>query len=151
MGNGVLRTQWQIFRSWCTDTALSVLRKRGFEALAPRTQTFERISRRRLVETDRPVFPGYLFAEVRDWGRMHDVPCMDPRPLCLNGEPYRMLSRDVELVQRMQDRPPADPGAPVPVQGLKKGSTVRILQGPFATFKATVDEDKGDRVRLLAS
>jgi transcription antitermination factor NusG len=149
----VLRTDWHIFRTAprCEDRVREALGWRAIEAIAPRVQQFERISRRRKVLTDAPMFPGYVFAHMCGplWPRLSTVPGLYPRPLALNGTPYRLLASDVAYIMGLQLSPPADPDAPPAPDVYRKGERVDITGGPFMSFQADVGRDNGPTVELV--
>jgi transcription antitermination factor NusG len=150
---GVVRTDFHIFRAapQCEAIVCKVLKRRGVEAIAPHTAAFERVGKSRSrVATSQPVFPGYVFASIhgRQWGGVREVPYLQPQPLAFGGTPYRLTEADVACIRGFDGI--TDPRAPVAPRRYVSGELVRILQGPFASFKATVDADKGRKVHVSA-
>jgi len=91
-----------------------------------------------------------VFASIRgqQWGGVRDVPYLHPQPLALGGAPYRLSEADVDCIRGFDGI--TDPRAPVAPRRYMSGELVRILQGPFASFPATVEKDKGQDVRVSA-
>lgn len=146
------RTSWYVFRvqPQFEEHVKDELGWRAIDALAPRTRTFERISRRRRIERDAPAYPGYVFACVFGplWPRLQRLPKLHPQPIAMDGVPYRLTVDELAMVRHLQAHPLTDPRAPVAPHVYQAGELVRILQGPFAKFEATVDADKGRKVQV---
>jgi transcription antitermination factor NusG len=154
----VLRPQWYVFAATpnCESRICKALGRQAIEALAPRTVQFVRISRRRVVETDGPVFPGYVFACVWGplWRRLRTIPHLRPQPLAMDGEPYRLSAADVAYIRSLAAMPPTDPRAPIAPDRYKAGELVKFTGGPFEAHRGTVDTgdaDDGAHVRTLVA
>ena len=60
-----LRTDWHIFRCAHEARVRDMLKDRGLGAMAPYTQSFEVVSRSKIVSRSSAVFPGYVFVEMK--------------------------------------------------------------------------------------
>lgn len=152
----VLRTDWHVFQVVPTTegTVCKVLTKRrGIAAMAPVTRGFDRVGRKnKMVFTCRPLFPGYVFASIAgpQWGMLRLVPYLHPQPISMDGVPYRLTETDVAFIRELQEHPIADEREPPAPHVFKAGELVRILQGPFAQWQATVDAVKGRKLQVSA-
>lgn len=151
--NGLARMAdlcWYVFRvAPKRESAVrDLLSKRGFHALAPYTQEFDRVSCRRIVSYSEPVFPRYAFISVAgpQWDQLRSVPFLDPRPLGMDGRPYRMQSHDIEAIRRLGTTPIDSPKRPRTVQA---GSAARIKAGSFAGHVVKVDAISGRKAKAL--
>jgi transcription antitermination factor NusG len=143
------QADWYIFgaRPRREGQASEQLAKRGIAAMAPRTRTFERLSRKRVVACDQPVYRGYVFASPGDqWGRLREVPTLNPKPLGMGDKPYRMRHQQVDEVAELVRNPPPDPRDPYPygkadpnAPPFAPGARVVIASGPFAPFLGKVE------------
>ena len=51
-------------------------------------------------------------------------------------------------VRRITDQMEEGTASPTPTQRFEEGETVRVIDGPFASFNGTVDEVNVDKARL---
>ena len=149
---GAVRPDWYVFLAapQCEAAVQRTLGNRGIAAMVPHTEHIERVGKSRSrVRVAQPAFPGYVFAEVagRQWGLIRLVTYLHPQPLAMDGAPYRLSADDVAYIRRLQDNPPAHPQA---ARKYMPGELVRILQGPFAEFRASVRADKGRKLHVSA-
>ena len=143
--------------SWCVvnarphqeERAEHNLLKQGFRAWLPVMMRSRRHARR--IETVRtPVFPGYLFVDLdleRDaWGRINNT--FGVRRLLTDNACPQVLPDG--FVAALRESIGTDGLCTPAADGLKAGTTVRIVSGPFVDCLATVTAlAPGDRVRLL--
>lgn len=129
--------------------ACEQLAQQGIHALAPRTRTFERISRKRIVATDAPLFPGYLFARISDkqWTKLQEVPLVSRHPLMTDGRPHKLSAADVAYLQELALNPPRDPRDP---RRIGVGDRVSVVAGPLQGIGGTVAALVGRHVQMLA-
>lgn len=128
------------------DPYVPTERVTGFRAV----RTYFGIQRRK-VETERPIFRGYIMVPLnRAWsfGRIHSMPGLRERPfLMFCGQPAVLSAADVE---RLRGAESALKDAPIQGLPFKVGDQVRILEGPFALFAAEIARlDDAARIELL--
>lgn len=132
-------------------TARTNLERQGVETFAPlQTATVRRFGRlQRVVE---PAFPGYLFVrfdpERVRWRALNSTLGVSK---IVSFEPNRPAAVPAELVDQIRLRCD-DAGFLKPIDDLRPGDRVRIVDGPFAALFASVDQARGsEAVRLLLS
>lgn len=91
-----------------------------------------------------------MFIEVAgpQWWQLRSVPFVHPVPLSMDGKPYALLPRDVELIRGLGDSPVDSPKAP---QVLKAGDKAKVIKGAFAGFTVTLDKVARRKVTALAT
>jgi transcription antitermination factor NusG len=129
--------------------ACEQLAQQGVHALAPRTRTFERLSRKRIMATDAPLFPGYVFAKVGadQWPKLQEVPLVSRHPLLTDGRPHKLSAADVAYLQELALNPPRDPRDP---KRIGVGDRVSVIAGPLQGVGGTVAALVGRHVQMLA-
>jgi len=123
---------------------------RGITVAVPHTRTFERVSRKRIIRCDEPVFRGYAFikATPEQLPRLREVDCVCPHPLMVDGQVRPMTASERAYIAQTLRRPPADPRDPYPngkpdpkAPPFKVGQPVKVMkQGAFLGYAATVSE-----------
>ncbi|MBM4352256.1 MAG: transcription termination/antitermination factor NusG [Deltaproteobacteria bacterium] len=120
----------------------------GHFAIVVPTETVAEVVDGKKKSTKRRSMPGYLFVQMHlneeTWHLVRETEkitgfvgdARNPRPM-----------RDREVAKLMKQR---DEGtqAPKPVVSFEEGMSVRIIDGPFSSFTAQVDEVKADRQKL---
>jgi transcriptional antiterminator NusG len=118
-----------------------------FAIIVP-TETVAEVVDGKKKSTKRRSMPGYLFVQMHmnedTWHLVRETEkitgfvgdARNPRPM-----------RDREVAKLMKQREEGTT-APKPVVSFEEGMSVRIIDGPFASFTAQVDEVKADRQKL---
>ncbi len=118
-----------------------------FAIIVP-TETVAEVVDGKKKSTKRRSMPGYLFVQMHlnedTWHLVRETEkitgfvgdARNPRPM-----------RDREVAKLMKQREEGTQ-APKPVVSFEEGMSVRIIDGPFASFTAQVDEVKADRQKL---
>lgn len=125
----------------CEFRANMGLKAKGFETFLPYLRKRVRHARYTSV-VDRPVFPRYLFVrfdvERDEW--FHPIKTTDGVEDLIrnNNMPVRIPDRDMELLQSMQAAGEFDQTRKVLVSAYTEGEKVRISEGVFSGFNATV-------------
>jgi len=130
---------WKVLHTGETN-ALSVerrLKRDNIEATVP-TRTITRIRRGKKVHELRPVLEGYAFA--RRAVRVKGV-----KDVLRHADGSHATVTDAEVARISTPQRAAEPD-----RGLRKGDTVRVLDGPFATFTGTIRETKRAKGRTPA-
>lgn len=122
--------------------AASALREAGYVAWYPQTvETVVNTARRTRRKVNRPLFPRYVFAA--SFGRIGMGDC--DHVSAIVGPVSQAL---VANLSDRQAQGEFEAKAPAPVQ-FGKGATVRITDGPFASFDGIVHKSARDRVEVL--
>jgi transcriptional antiterminator NusG len=121
------------------------------EVLVPTESVMEVVKGQRRTAT-RKFFPGYMFVQmVLDDRTFHLVKNTPKITGFLGGtKPTAVPEREIKGVQSSMTEGKAKPKARVVFEA---GDTVRVVDGPFANFSATVEEVKPDKqkVKVLVS
>ena len=124
------------------------LEERFGEVLVP-TETVVEVKEGKKRTSTRKVFPGYMFVEMEidneTWHVVKSTPKVtgfiggsrNPPPV-----PEVEVSR---LVKRMTEE---EEEAPKPMMAFERGETIRVIDGPFASMKADVEEVNQHRGKL---
>ncbi|MDO9488351.1 MAG: transcriptional activator RfaH [Sphingomonadaceae bacterium] len=133
------------------DIAQANLQRQGVETFAPlKAVTIRRFGRMQRVVA--PAFPGYLFVrfdpeQVR-WRALNNTLGVSK---IVSFEANRPAAVPAGLVEQIRLRCD-DAGFLKPIDDLRPGDRVKILDGPFAALLASVEEARGgETVRLLLS
>jgi transcriptional antiterminator NusG len=121
------------------------------EVLVPTESVMETVKGQRRTTT-RKFFPGYMFVQmVMDDRTFHLVKNTPKITGFLGGtKPTPVPAKEITGVQSSMTEGKAKPKAKVVFEA---GDTVRVVEGPFANFSATVEEVKPDKqkVKVLVS
>ena len=85
----------------------------------------------------RPIAPGYVFADVSDWGMLHTVDGLRSRPvLAIDGQPLTLSPAELHAILELSR----------PLSELKRGTTkltpgqrIAIKRGNLITINAIID------------
>jgi transcriptional antiterminator RfaH len=114
------------------------LKQQGFKTFLP-LHNFTTRKASRFINTKRPLFPGYMFVAFdrnkSDWTKINNTYGVS-RLVTFNSN---LKSIPTEVVDTLMARCDLS-GELLPINKLKKGAKVRILNGPFANFIATVEK-----------
>jgi transcriptional antiterminator RfaH len=123
--------------------AVKNLNHQGFETFLPLYEVASQRARQ-FTNTTRPLFPGYMFVrfdrEKCKWHKINNtygVSRLITFNSCLKPIPTIIVNN---LIKRCDLS-----GKLLPVEKLKKGDKVTVLNGPFANFVATVEMYKNDK------
>jgi len=119
------------------------LQRQGFTTFLPRFQKTERKATR-FRETQRPLFPGYVFVSVSvadgRWRAINSTQGIT-RLVSFNAHPAQLPGGFVEGLQARCD---AD-GLLRPIEALAPGEMARVTEGPFADFIVQVESIGNDQ------
>ena len=119
------------------------------EVLVPREKPPEDGSERR--GPPRKFFPGYILVKMalntQSWHIVNDTPRVSG---FVGGGKTPGSVRPVpeHEVRRITNQIEEGTASPTPTQRFEEGETVRVIDGPFASFNGTVDEVNVDKARL---
>ncbi|MGK0359121.1 MAG: transcriptional antiterminator NusG [Bradymonadia bacterium] len=118
------------------------------EVLVPREKQAEDSERR---GPPRKFFPGYILVKMalntQSWHIVNDTPRVSG---FVGGGKTPGSVRPVpdHEVRRITNQIEEGTASPTPTQRFEEGETVRVIDGPFASFNGTVDEVNADKARL---
>ena len=124
------------------------LQQQGFETFLPLNNVTSRKASR-FINVTRPLFPGYMFVkfDVTDprWNKINST--YGVLRLITFNSILKSIPTDVieSLIKRCNMS-----GKLLPVKKLKQGDQVKLIEGPFANFIATIESYQSDeRVWIL--
>lgn len=102
--------------------------------------------------SERKFFPGYVLVEMEmndeTWHLVRDTPNVSGFIGGTSDKPFPLTQKEVDaIMQRMQDG--AD--SPRPRTLYEVGEEIRVIDGPFSDFNATVEEVNYEKSRLKVS
>lgn len=121
------------------------------EILIPTENVMEMVKGQRRTST-RKFYPGYMFVQMNINERTFHLVKGTPKITGFLGgqHPSPVPPRDISGVHSAMD---TDKSKPQPKISFEIGDSVRVIDGPFATFSATIEEVNGDKhkVKVLVS
>ncbi|MFW3170041.1 transcription termination/antitermination protein NusG [Geodermatophilus sp. CPCC 206100] len=124
------------------------------------TEEVTEIKNGKRTQVNRKVFPGYLLVrmELNDesWGAVRNTPGVTgfvgatsrPSPLTLDEVVKILAPATTPQVAKTADAPAAAAAAPVAVVDFEVGESVTVMDGPFATLPATINEINAEQQKL---
>ncbi|MDB9877732.1 transcriptional activator RfaH [Amylibacter sp.] len=145
-----MSNEWFIlqFKANSHHQATRNLKRQGFETFLPLNDTTSRKASR-FINTTQPLFPGYMFitfdkAET-GWHKINSTYGVS-RLVTFNSILKALPTTIIDSLKARYDLS----GKLLPVEKLKEGDKVKILNGPFANFIAKVETYESDqRVWIL--
>ncbi|MDB2517630.1 KOW motif-containing protein [Amylibacter sp.] len=137
--------EWFIlqFKSNSHHQAGKNLTQQGFKIFLPLHDTTVRKSSR-FINTSKPLFPGYMFIKFdrteSKWRKINNTYGVS-RLITFNSILKSVPSIFVDNLMKRYD----PSGKLIPIERMKKGDKVKILEGPFANFIATVEKYETDQ------
>ena len=114
------------------------LNQQGFETFLPLNDTTLRKASR-FVTSNKPLFPGYMFISFdkadTKWHKINNTYGVSRLVTCN----YTLKSIPSKFVDTLMKRYDSS-GKLIPIVKMKKGDKVKILEGPFANFIASVEK-----------
>ncbi|MDB4191234.1 transcriptional activator RfaH [Amylibacter sp.] len=128
--------------------AIKNLNQQGFETFLP----FHSITSRkatRFISTTKPLFPGYMFIKFdraeSEWHKINNTYGVS-RLITFNSILKSIPNKFIDNLMKRYDTS----GKLLPMQKLKKGDLVKVLEGPFANFIAIIETyETDDRIWIL--
>ena len=137
--------EWFIlqFKSNSHYQAVKNLNQQGFETFLPLHETTLRKTSR-FVKSTKPLFPGYMFVSFDrtelKWHKIKNTYGVS-RLVTFNSSLKSIPSAFVDNLMKRYD----SSGKLIPIAKIKKGSKIKILEGPFANFIATVEKYESEQ------
>ena len=142
--------EWFIlqFKANSHHRATKNLNQQGYETFLPINSTTSRKSSR-FINITQPLFPGYMFIsfdkEKSEWHKINNTYGVS-RLVTFNSKLKSIPTTFIDDLMLRYDLS----GNLLPVKKLNKGDQVKVLNGPFANFIATVETYKSDqRISIL--
>jgi transcriptional antiterminator NusG len=145
------------FESKVRDSILSEAERLGLsplvEAVEVPTETITEVKRGKKVQVERKVMPGYVLAKL---GLTDDVYHLIKNTakvsgfLGPNGKPQPISDREAARYFGAREKAAAEPRREISVD-YEIGDSVKVLEGPFATFNGVVEELDFDKNRVKVS
>ncbi|MEP7222913.1 MAG: transcription termination/antitermination protein NusG [Novosphingobium sp.] len=145
------------FESKVRDSILSEAERLGLtqlvEAVEVPTETITEVKRGKKVQVERKVMPGYVLAKL---GLTDDVYHLIKNTakvtgfLGPNGKPQPISDREAARYFGAREKAAAEPRREISVD-YEIGDSVKVLEGPFATFNGIVEELDFDKNRVKVS
>jgi len=142
--------EWFIlqFKANSHHIAAKNLNQQGFETFLPLNDTTSRKASR-FINTAQPLFPGYMFVSFdraeTNWYKINNTYGV-LRLVTFNTVLRPIPTKFVINLKKRYDLS----GKLLPVKKLKKGDQVKVLNGPFANFTATVEKyETNQRIWIL--
>ena len=140
-----LSKEWFIlqFKPNSHHQAVKNLKQQGFETFLPLNASTSRKASR-FVTSTKPLFPGYMFisfdkTELK-WQKINNTYGVS-RLITFNSILKSIPTTFVEDLKRRYDLS----GKLIPIKKLNKGDQVKLLNGPFTNFIATVEKYETDQ------
>ena len=119
------------------------LNQQGFETFLPLNNiTLRKASR--FITSNQPLFPGYMFVTFdraeSNWHKINNTYGVS-RLVTFNSALKPIPNTFIDNLMKRYDLA----GKLLPIKKLKKGDQVKVLQGPFANFIATVEAYETDQ------
>ena len=137
--------EWFIlqFKANSHHQAIKNLKQQGFETFLPLHDSTSRKASR-FINTTRPLFPGYMFITFdrtnTEWHRINNTYGV-LRLITFNSTLKSIPSIIIDSLMMRCDKS----GKILPIKRLTKGTQVKILNGPFANFTASVEKYETDQ------
>jgi len=152
------RKQWYIIHTYSgfEDKVAKALRSRaeafGFadklgQILIPYEEVVE-VRGGKKISSKRLMYPGYVLVELEMNDDVWHAVRSTPRVTGFVGGGTKPVPLSPQEVEEIQNRQASAAERPRPRQSFEKGETVRIIDGPFATFSGKVDEVNAERNTL---
>jgi len=126
------------------NQAVKNLNHQGFETFLPLHSATSRIASRFVSSAKKPLFPGYMFVKFdrtkSDWHKINNTYGVS-RLITFNSIIKPIPTTFVNNLMKRYDLL----GNLLPVKEYKKGDQVKVLNGPFANFIATVEAYETDQ------
>ena len=123
------------------------------EAVEVPTETVTEVKRGKKVQTERKFMPGYVLAKMAMNDDVYHLVKNTPKVtgfLGLGGKPQPISEREAARYFGARDQAALEPKKHITVE-YDIGDSVKVLDGPFASFTGTVEELDFDKNRVKVS
>ena len=145
------------FENKVRDAILADAERMGLSALVEQvevpTETVTEVRRGKKVQTERKFFPGYVLAQLKMTDDVYHVVKNTPKVtgfLGPNGKPQAISDAEAARILNTKEEAANAPRARIDVD-YEIGDSVKVLEGPFASFNGIVEELDFDKARVKVS
>jgi transcriptional antiterminator NusG len=145
------------FENKVRDAILSEAERLGLsslvEAVEVPTETITEVKRGKKVQVERKFMPGYVLAKLGLSDDVYHLVKNTPKVtgfLGTNGKPQAISEREAARYFGSRDQAAAEPRKQVVVD-YEIGDSVKVIDGPFASFNGIVEELDFDKSRVKVS
>ncbi len=145
------------FENKVRDAILADAERLGLAALVEQvevpTETVTEVRRGKKVQTERKFFPGYVLAKLKMTDDVYHVVKNTPKVtgfLGPNGKPQAISDAEAARILNTKEEAANAPRARIDVD-YEIGDSVKVLEGPFASFNGIVEELDFDKARVKVS
>ncbi len=145
------------FENKVRDAILADAERMGLSALVEQvevpTETVTEVRRGKKVQTERKFFPGYVLAKLAMTDDVYHVVKNTPKVtgfLGPNGKPQAISDAEAARILNTKEEAAKAPRQRIDVD-YEIGDSVKVLEGPFASFNGIVEELDFDKARVKVS
>ena len=145
------------FENKVRDAILADAERMGLSALVEQvevpTEPVTEVRRGKKVQTERKFFPGYVLAKLKMTDDVYHVVKNTPKVtgfLGPNGKPQAISDAEAARILNTKEEAANAPRARIDVD-YEIGDSVKVLEGPFASFNGIVEELDFDKARVKVS
>ncbi|MBL0965887.1 MAG: transcription termination/antitermination factor NusG [Blastomonas sp.] len=145
------------FENKVRDAILADAERMGLSALVEQvevpTETVTEVRRGKKVQSERKFFPGYVLAKLKMTDDVYHVVKNTPKVtgfLGPNGKPQAISDAEAARILNTKEEAANAPRARIDVD-YEIGDSVKVLEGPFASFNGIVEELDFDKARVKVS
>lgn len=145
------------FENKVRDAILAEAHRMGLEALVESvevpTETVTEVRRGKKIQSERKFFPGYVLAKLNLNDDVYHLVKNTPKVtgfLGSSGKPQPISEAEAARILNTKEEAAAAPKAQVKVD-YEIGDSVKVLDGPFASFNGVVEELDFDKSKVKVS
>jgi transcription termination/antitermination protein NusG len=145
------------FENKVRDAIMSDATRLGLEALVDAvevpTETVTEVRRGKKVQSEKKFFPGYVLAKLNMNDDVYHLVKNQPKVtgfLGAMGKPQAISEAEAARILNTKEAAAAAPKARVSVE-YEIGDSIKVLDGPFASFNGVVEEIDFDKGRVKVS
>ncbi|UIJ44468.1 transcription termination/antitermination protein NusG [Sphingomonas cannabina] len=145
------------FENKVRDSIMAEATRLGLDALVDAvevpTETVTEVRRGKKVQSERKFFPGYVLAKLNMNDDVYHLVKNTPKVtgfLGSSGKPQPISEAEAARILNTKEEAAAAPKAKVKVD-FEIGDSIKVLDGPFATFNGIVEELDFDKSKVKVS
>ena len=145
------------FEGKVRDSIMAEATRMGLEQLVERievpTETVQEARRGKKVQVERKFMPGYVLAKLEMTDQVYHLVKNTPKVtgfLGSSGKPQAVSEAEAARMLNSKEEAAAAPKTKVKVD-FEIGDSVKVLDGPFASFNGTVEELDFDKAKVKVS
>nr|WP_314472448.1 transcription termination/antitermination protein NusG [uncultured Sphingomonas sp.] len=145
------------FEGKVRDAIMAEASRMGLEQLVERievpTETVQEARRGKKVEVERKFMPGYVLAKLEMTDQVYHLVKNTPKVtgfLGSSGKPQAVSEAEAARMLNSKEEAAAAPKTKIKVD-FEIGDSVKVLDGPFASFNGTVEELDFDKAKVKVS